>query len=97
MKSTEEIIQALRDFKIRSAEKYGIVNLGLFGSVARGEQSEDSDIDVCIKLRENRYHIYMDIKEELENLFCTKIDLVTLHENMKEWFRHNLERDAIFI
>lgn len=44
MKTTAEIIEILRDYKARSAEKYGIETLGLFGSVARGEQNEKSDI-----------------------------------------------------
>ena len=46
MKTTAEIIEILRDYKARSAEKYGIETLGLFGSVARGEQNEKSDINV---------------------------------------------------
>ena len=68
MKTTSEIVEMLRDFKARSAEKYGIVTLGLFGSVARGEQREGSDIDVCLKLRETDYGTLMDIKEDLEHL-----------------------------
>ncbi len=51
MKSTEEVIEILREFKRTSAEKYGIEELALFGSVARGEQTEESDIDVCVKLK----------------------------------------------
>lgn len=42
MKTTAEIIDMLHDFKAHSAEKYGILILGLFGSAARGEQKEDS-------------------------------------------------------
>lgn len=97
MKTTAEIIEILRDFKVRSAEKYGIVTLGLFGSAARGEQQEGSDIDVCVKLNPNRYHTLMDIKEDLEELFCTKVDIVTLHETMRASFRRNIEQDAIYI
>ena len=39
----------------------------------------------------------MTIKEELEHLFHTKVDLITLHENMRQMFRHNLEQDAIYV
>lgn len=97
MKTTAEIVEILRDFKARSAEKYGIVTLGLFGSVARGEQREESDIDICVKLNPNRYHTLMDIKEDLEELFRTKVDVITLHETMRALFRRNIERDAIYI
>ena len=69
MKTTAEIIEILRDYKARSAEKYGIETLGLFGSVARGEQNEKSDIDVFIKLRKTSYYTLMDIKDDLEQVF----------------------------
>lgn len=69
MKTTAEIIEILRDYKARSAEKYGIETLGLFGSVARGEQNEKSDIDVFIRLKKPDFFVRMAIKEELEHLF----------------------------
>lgn len=97
MRTTAEIVEVLREFKARSADKYGIVTLGLFGSAARGEQREGSDIDVCVKLNPNRYHTLMDIREDLEKIFLTKVDVITLHDAMRALFRHNIERDAIFI
>ncbi|WP_297644152.1 hypothetical protein [Bacteroides sp.] len=39
----------------------------------------------------------MTIKEELERIFCTKIDLLTLHENMRQVLHQNIERDASYI
>ncbi|GGJ88449.1 MULTISPECIES: nucleotidyltransferase family protein [Parabacteroides] len=97
MKTTAEIVEMLRDFKAHSAEKYGIMTLGLFGSVARGEQREGSDIDVCVKLRETSYHTLMDIQEDLEKLFRTRVDVITLHDTMRALFRRNIEKDAIYI
>lgn len=97
MKTTAEIIAILSDFKVRSAEKYGIVTLGLFGSVARGEQDELSDIDICIKLQEPDYFTRMEIQEELEELFHTKVDVISLSAIMRDLFRKNLEQDAIYI
>ena len=52
MKTKDEIIAILRNFKEEFGERYGIEKLGLFGSVARGEQKEDSDIDICVKLQD---------------------------------------------
>ena len=50
MKTKDEIIAILRNFKEEFGERYGIEKLGLFGSVARGEQKEDSDIDINAKV-----------------------------------------------
>ncbi len=98
MKSTKEIVEILREFKRTSGEKYGIEQLILFGSAARGEQREDSDIDVCVKpKRAIDYFTLQDIQEELQKLFRIKVDLLTLHENMRQLFRRNIERDAIYI
>lgn len=49
MRTTQEIINLLKDFKMKQASKYGIRRMGVFGSVARGEQHEGSDVDVYIE------------------------------------------------
>lgn len=97
MKTTAEVLNILRDFKADEAEKFGIEQLALVGSTARGEQNENSDIDICVKLRKTTFRIYSNVKEELERRFKTKVDLITLHENMRQLFRQNLEKDAIYI
>ena len=97
IRTTDAIIHILQDFKNMEAEKYGIESLALVGSTARGEQQPDSDIDICIKLRKTTFRIYMAIKEDLEKRFNMKIDLITIHGNMRRLFRQNLERDAIYI
>lgn len=97
MKNTKEVVEALRKYKHDKAESYGIEALGLIGSVARGTQHDDSDIDVCVKLKHKSFRLYMKIKEELENLFSSKVDIVTFHENMQQIFRQNIESDAIYV
>ena len=98
MKTTDEILDILREFKKSEGEKYGIQELGLFGSAARREQNEESDIDVCMKPGLGiDYFTFLDIKERLECLFNTKVDLLTLHENLGKAFRTNVIRDAIFV
>lgn len=97
MKSTQEVLNLLREFKRTSGEKYGIEKLALFGSVARGEQREDSDIDVCVKFKKTTFRLYMSLHEELEKMFGIKVDLLTIHNNMRDLFKSNIERDAIYI
>lgn len=46
MKSRQEILALLRDFKVRKGKKYGILRMGIFGSVARDQQTESSDVDI---------------------------------------------------
>lgn len=97
METTEDILERLRNYKEQVAAKYGIEQFGVFGSVARGEQDDKSDIDVVIKLERPSFFTCFGIQEELRKLFRRKVDLVTLHENMFHSFRQNLERDAIYV
>lgn len=88
MKTKDEIIAILRNFKEEFGERYGIEKLGLFGSVARGEQKEDSDIDICVKLQDPDYFTRMEIKESLEERFNAKVDVVSLTAIMRSLFRN---------
>ena len=92
MKTKDEIIAILRNFKEEFGERYG-----LFGSVARGEQKEDSDIDICVKLQDPDYFTRMEIKESLEERFNAKVDVVSLTAIMRSLFRNHIEKDAIYI
>lgn len=96
--TTQEALDILREFKQVRGQKYGIEKIGLFGSTARGEQQEDSDIDVCMKVN-GAIDLFdlQDLRDELEHLFRKKVDLLTLHENMRRLFRTNIESDAIFV
>lgn len=97
MKTKDEIIAILRTFKEEFGEKYGIEKLGLFGSVARGEQKENSDIDICVQLQDPDYFVRMEIKDSLEKLFSTKVNVVSLTSIMRSLFRNHIEKDAIYI
>jgi len=69
------------EFKVDDiCSKYGINYLGLFGSVARGEEKPESDIDLLVKFKKtNKLGLFEleNLREELENKFGRKVDLVT--------------------
>lgn len=98
MKKTADILNGLRTFKRTCSQRYGIDTLMLFGSVARGEQREGSDVNVCIKAsRPIDYFALQDARDELQSLLGVKVDLLTLHDRMQPLFRKNIERDAIYV
>ena len=97
MKSISEYLQLLSDYMRTHASVYRITRMGIFGSVARGEQTETSDIDICIKLQEPNYFTIQDIKEDLEKIFRTKVDIISLGAIMRNFFKKSLEEDAIYI
>lgn len=96
MKTKTEYLAILRQFKEKAADKYGILKIGIFGSVARDEQTVDSDLDVCVELKIPDAFILVDIRDELEQLCKCKVDLVRLRKGMSNLFKKNIERDGIF-
>ena len=79
MTSRENILNTLRSHKSELA-KFGISNLGLFGSYVRGEASENSDIDILIEFTPEKesFDNFMAAYDYFEEIFKTeKIELVT--------------------
>jgi predicted nucleotidyltransferase len=96
VKTTNEYLTKIRQFKQQFAEKYGIISIGIFGSVARGEQHEESDLDVFVELKDPDPFIMFDIKEELERICNCKIDLLRLHKNLRSLISQRIARDGIY-
>ena len=97
MKSTSEILSLLRRYKPTAQKKYGMTKLGVFGSVARGEQTPDSDVDVCYEGKAPTFLTLDMIQTELEQLFDCKVDLVRVRDNMNSLLRQRILKDGIFV
>ena len=97
MISTKEVIRILKRFKAESASKYGITSLALFGSFARNQQNETSDVDIFVTLQESDFFVLERIREELENLVHSKIDIVNFRDSLRNSFKQNILNDAIYI
>ena len=82
--------QAIRDI----AERHGALRLRLFGSVARGEEQPDSDIDLLVAMRDDcGFDDYLALAEELERLLGRKVDLVS-ERGLSPYFRPYIEAEA---
>jgi uncharacterized protein len=76
-------------------ERFGVESLRLFGSVARGEASGNSDVDLLVRFRETpTFSGYMKLRIFLEDLLGAKVDLVT-ESGLREAVRPFVEKDAI--
>lgn len=82
MKSTEEYLSILRNEKENLFRKYQISNLGLFGSVARHEQREDSDIDIYYEASHISLFTLCRLKSDLENLLGCSVDLFRKRDSL---------------
>jgi predicted nucleotidyltransferase len=92
-----DILQVLRSFKDMNAERYKIAQLGIFGSRARGERNDESDIDIVVVLNEVDAFNLVAIKQDLEETFRCHVDIVRYRENMNPFLRKRIERDALYV
>jgi predicted nucleotidyltransferase len=69
--------------------------LGLFGSCARGEATEASDLDFVVELENETFDAYMDLKEFLEELFHCPVDLVLI-DAIKPRLRETILGETIY-
>ncbi len=95
MKPATYYLEQLKHYKEENAKKLGIQRIGIFGSVARGEQNENSDLDVFVDMEDADYFVLCDIHDELERRCECKVDLVHLHRFLRPLFLKNIEKDAI--
>lgn len=96
MKTKEEYIADIKNFKERSATQYGIRSIGIFGSVARGEHSPDSDLDIFVELEEADPFTMFDIKESLEASCGCKVDLLRLRKGLRALLLKRIEQEGIY-
>jgi hypothetical protein len=97
MVSLQECIQKLQDFKSNFGANYGILKLGIFGSVARQENREDSDIDIVVEVERPTLSLMYELKEVLNRLFDCKVDLVRFRDSLRPLFKSNIQRDVIYV
>ncbi|MBO5367060.1 nucleotidyltransferase family protein [Methanocorpusculum sp.] len=76
----EEVLEKLRNHLPELQKRFGIETIGIFGSVARGDDSESSDVDVLYAFEEGRGDLYeyAHATEYLETLFGRNIDFVSI-------------------
>ncbi len=74
----EEVIRMIKE-NMNEIKKFGVKRIGIFGSVARNEADEKSDIDFVVEFEENRGGMkdFIGLIEFLERIFKREIDILT--------------------
>jgi len=95
MNSQSDIITLLETNR-DAIKNYGVRELGVFGSFARGEQGPNSDVDVLVDLRRETFRDYMGLLNFLESLFGRKVDLV-MKDTIKPIIRERILRETVYV
>jgi predicted nucleotidyltransferase len=82
------------------SDEFGVEKIGIFGSVAKETEREDSDIDIVVELRKPIGLKFIELVEYLENLFNAKVDVLTQEgiENIRiKKIAGDIKRDIIYV
>jgi len=93
----DEILRALAQFRDRRAKEFGITRIGIFGSLARGEATDASDVDVVVELERPDLLLLVGIKQELEELLQRPVDVVRYREQMNPLLKKRIDREAVYV
>ena len=93
----EQILSMLRVYYLCNKSSLGIERIGLFGSFARDEGRDDSDIDIIVSLTKPDLFQYATISRQLETVFGRHIDLVSSKSIFPEAFKRRLEKEVIYV
>ena len=97
MTDRDEILSLLKNYKKNNLNKYDIVELGLFGSVARNQASLNSDVDICIRTKTPDMFVLVHIKDELQKLLSNSIDIVRIRDRMNPYLKRRIDNEAIYV
>lgn len=90
----DEILRKLEENR-EAISAFGVRRLGIFGSYARDEQTETSDVDVLVEFEHPTFKNYFGLKFFLENLFDRNVDLV-FHDTIKQRIRRTILEETVY-
>ena len=93
----DEALDLLRAHKTVLAERFGVTGLALFGSFARDQAPDHSDIDILVEFDTSPdWKTYFGAVSYLEDILGRPVDMATISEVRKE-IRPFVERDAVHV
>ena len=92
------VLDFLKQHKSEYLKKYGVTKIGLFGSYARGDSKESSDIDIAIEMIDAKksLHTFFSLKRELEQAFNLKVDL-GIESALKPIAKERISKEIIYV
>jgi len=94
---SKEVLRILGAHRGELAERYGVTRLGIFGSVARNEATDASDVDVVVETQVPDLFMMVNLKEDLEQILQRKVDLVRYRVRMNPFLKKRIDNEARYV
>ena len=95
MLDQNQILSSLQIYKNKNKNKYGIEDIGIFGSYAKNSANDKSDIDVFVKLKRSNLFLLSRMRIELEEIFGIHTDIVQIRDRMNIYLKKHIEEESI--
>ena len=92
----ENILNYLSTHKEEFKEKFGVVTIGLFGSYARGDANENSDVDIVIEMKPKSLVNRLKLKEELVRTFNLDVD-IGYFSSLRHFIQNEIKNEIIYV
>lgn len=77
-------------------KEFGVTSMCVFGSMARGDNNDDSDVDVCVEMPAKAFKV-IALKQYLQDLLGMSVDVIRRHSNLNLFLSQEIERDGVVI
>jgi len=92
----KEIINFIKVEKTFLKENFGVLNIGLFGSYARDQHNQDSDIDLLVEFSKPSFDCFAGLQIYMEKELHKKIKIVRKRNLSNSRFLKRIEQDVIY-
>lgn len=92
----KDCISILKKNKSKIQNDFGVTSLSIFGSVARGNNKPDSDVDIFVDMPPKIY-MMSALKDYLESILYVSVDLIRRHSHLSNKFLKHISNEAISI
>ena len=97
MHTKEQYLSILRKFVAEHGEEYGIKRIGIFGSVARGEQTETSDVDIYYEGPALGLKSLTGLPQALSEYLGAPVDVIREHGGLNPYLRNSINKEVAYV
>jgi hypothetical protein len=94
---SNQVINIISNFKAENPNRYGIKKIGVLGSGVQKSSGLTGDVDIVVDLEKPDMFNLIGIKQELEELLDSHVDIVRYRKNMNKYLKSRIDQDAVYI
>lgn len=97
MITKDRVIAYLKQYKKEHSKEYSLSKIGVFGSVAREDNTENSDLDIVVEFSKPNLFIQSGIMEDLKDAFSVEVDVIALSKHTNPKLLKRINKDVIYV